>query len=58
MEEKEAVSKGCPASTVVGEGQGSVGLNQTLPPVEDALPASQEPWVLCQGLVLGEQAEA
>lgn len=50
MEEKEAVSKRCPASTVAGEGQ-------TLPPVEDALPASQELQVLCQRLVLGPQAE-
>lgn len=39
-EEEEAVSQGCPASSAV-EGLGSVGLNQALPAVEEAFPASQ-----------------
>lgn len=42
---------------LVGEGQGSVGLSQMLPPVEDAFSASQELRLLYQGLVLGEEAE-
>lgn len=41
MEEEKAMSKWCPASTVVEEDEGSAGLSQTRPPAKDAFPASR-----------------
>ena len=53
MEEENAMSKWCPASTVAEDDQGSAGLSQTLPPVEDAFLAPQEPQVICQEIGAG-----